>query len=85
MEDTEIFVGKAEEPVYLSPKYVNRHGLIAGATGTGKTVSLQILAEGLSRRRSNNGYEKQTQSHACSRAIEIQAHVCRAASDMGGY
>ena len=49
MEDTGIFVGKAEAPVYLSPKYANRHGLIAGATGTGKTVSLQILAEGFSR------------------------------------
>jgi hypothetical protein len=49
VEDTRIFVGKAEAPVYLSPKYANRHGLIAGATGTGKTVSLQILAEGFSR------------------------------------
>ena len=29
-------------------KYANRHGLIAGATGTGKTVTLQILAEGFS-------------------------------------
>lgn len=50
MEDPGIFVGKAEEPIYLAPKYANRHGLIAGATGTGKTVSLQILAEGFSRR-----------------------------------
>ncbi len=49
MEDTGIFVGKAEAPVYLPPKYANRHGLIAGATGTGKTVSLQILAEEFSR------------------------------------
>jgi DNA helicase HerA-like ATPase len=32
----------------LSLKYANRHGLIAGATGTGKTVTLQILAEGFS-------------------------------------
>ena len=35
--------------VVLSPKLANRHGLITGATGTGKTVSLQVLAEGFSR------------------------------------
>ena len=44
-----IFLGKGDIDVYLLPKYGNRHGLIAGATGTGKTVSLQILAEGFSR------------------------------------
>ena len=33
---------------YLLPKMANRHGLIAGATGTGKTVTLQTLAEGFS-------------------------------------
>jgi len=33
---------------WLRLKYMNRHGLIAGATGAGKTVTLQILAEGLS-------------------------------------
>ena len=33
----------------LALKYANRHGLVAGATGTGKTVTLQILAEGFSR------------------------------------
>lgn len=32
-------------PIYLVPKMGNRHGLIAGATGTGKTVTLQVLAE----------------------------------------
>jgi uncharacterized protein len=35
--------------VFLLPKLANRHGLITGATGTGKTVSLQVLAEGFSR------------------------------------
>lgn len=40
-----IFVGKSTQPVYQLPKLSNRHGLIAGATGTGKTVTLQILAE----------------------------------------
>ncbi|UEM20952.1 DUF853 domain-containing protein [Skermanella mucosa] len=44
-----IFVGKGEESQVLPLKYANRHGLIAGATGTGKTVSLQVLAEGFSR------------------------------------
>ena len=43
-----LLVGKGDNPVYLLPKMANRHGLIAGATGTGKTVSLQILAEGFS-------------------------------------
>jgi len=48
--DPGIFIGKGERPVYLLPQLANRHGLIAGATGTGKTVSLQILAEEFSRR-----------------------------------
>ncbi|UCC55984.1 MAG: DUF853 domain-containing protein [Gammaproteobacteria bacterium] len=50
MEDKGIFIGKGNKPVYLTPRLANRHGLIAGATGTGKTVSLQILAEDFSRR-----------------------------------
>ena len=41
--------GSAGEPQYLTLKFANRHGLITGATGTGKTVSLQILAEGFSK------------------------------------
>jgi DNA double-strand break repair helicase HerA and related ATPase len=44
-----IFLGKGTKPVYLLPKYGNRHGLVAGATGTGKTVSLMVMAEGFSR------------------------------------
>jgi DNA helicase HerA-like ATPase len=44
-----ILVGKGDQPVYLLGKYGNRHGLVAGATGTGKTVSLMVLAEGFSR------------------------------------
>ena len=47
-ETNQIFIGGGEVPVSLSLKLANRHGLIAGATGTGKTVSLQILAEGFS-------------------------------------
>ena len=34
--------------IYLDPKMANRHGLITGATGTGKTVTLKVLAEGFS-------------------------------------
>lgn len=44
-----ILLGKGAEPVYLLARYGNRHGLTAGATGTGKTVSLLVLAEGFSR------------------------------------
>ena len=54
-----IFIGKAvttdtsgsapSNSVFLLPKYGNRHGLVAGATGTGKTVTLMTLAEGFSR------------------------------------
>src|SRR5436309_12781393 len=48
-QDGKIFVGKSERPEYLTLKLANRHGLVTGATGTGKTVTLQVLAEGLSR------------------------------------
>ncbi|HHS83662.1 MAG TPA: DUF853 domain-containing protein [Gammaproteobacteria bacterium] len=44
-----LLIGKAQQPVYLLPQMANRHGFIAGATGTGKTVTLQVLAEGFSR------------------------------------
>jgi hypothetical protein len=46
---TPILLGKGEHEVFLLPKYANRHGLIAGATGTGKSVSLMVLAEAFSR------------------------------------
>ncbi len=48
-QETRIFVGKSEKPEYLALKMANRHGLVTGATGTGKTVTLQVLAEGFSR------------------------------------
>ncbi|PHQ69624.1 MAG: ATP-binding protein, partial [Sneathiella sp.] len=52
LKDDAIFLGKSDdgtgENQYLPLKWGNRHGLIAGATGTGKTVTLQILAEGFS-------------------------------------
>ena len=49
MSDQEsVFIGKSVKREQLLLKLANRHGLITGATGTGKTVSLQILAEGFS-------------------------------------
>ena len=44
-----ILVGKADEYRYLTLKLGNRHGLVTGATGTGKTVTLLKLAEGFSK------------------------------------
>ncbi len=45
----QILIGKGDQQVHLLSRYGNRHGLIAGATGTGKTISLLVLAEGFSR------------------------------------
>ncbi|MCB9944482.1 MAG: DUF853 domain-containing protein [Geminicoccaceae bacterium] len=46
---TSLLIGQGETPQSLTLRLANRHGLVAGATGTGKTVTLQILAEGFSR------------------------------------
>ncbi len=43
-----VFLGKGTVPCHLLLDRANRHGLVAGATGTGKTVTLQVLAEGFS-------------------------------------
>jgi len=40
-----VWIATGETPIYLEPSMANRHGLIAGATGTGKTVTLKVLAE----------------------------------------
>ena len=48
-QEQKLYIGKSgEEKVCIYPKMANRHGLIAGATGTGKTVSLRVLAESFS-------------------------------------
>lgn len=47
--DDKIFVGKGDEQAWLTLALANRHGLVTGATGTGKTVSLQVMAEGFAR------------------------------------
>ena len=44
-----LLIAQSKEPLYLLPAMSNRHGLIAGATGTGKTVTLQVMAEAFSR------------------------------------
>ena len=44
-----LLVAKNRQELYLLPKMANRHGLIAGATGTGKTITLQVMAEGFSK------------------------------------
>lgn len=45
-----ILVAKIEsEDLFLPPQMARRHGLVAGATGTGKTVTLQVMAEAFSR------------------------------------
>ena len=43
-----IWLATGQNPIYLEPAMANRHGLIAGATGTGKTVTLKVLAESFS-------------------------------------
>ena len=50
LKDGKVWVAKndAGEEICLLPNMANRHGLIAGATGTGKTVTLKVLAEAFS-------------------------------------
>ncbi len=44
-----LLIAKSDQDLFLLPRMANRHGLVAGATGTGKTVTLQTLAENFSR------------------------------------
>ena len=44
-----LFIARGEKDLFLLPRMANRHGLVAGATGTGKTVTLQVMAENFSR------------------------------------
>ena len=43
-----LLIGKGEAEACILPEMANRHGLIAGATGTGKTVTLKVMAESFS-------------------------------------
>ena len=47
-QEHKVWIATGETPIYLEPGMANRHGLIAGATGTGKTVTLKVLAESFS-------------------------------------
>lgn len=40
-----LLLAKGSRDLFLLPQMANRHGLITGATGTGKTISLRVLAE----------------------------------------
>jgi len=44
-----LLIAKSDKEFFLLPQMANRHGMIAGATGTGKTVTLQVMAEHFSR------------------------------------
>ncbi len=47
-KDNKVWIGKSDKRIYLDPKMANRHGLVAGATGTGKTITLKVMAESFS-------------------------------------
>jgi len=48
LEADKVFLGVSTKPEYLRLDLANRHGLVTGATGTGKTVTLQVMAQGFS-------------------------------------
>ena len=48
LQNDKIWMAQGENPCYLLLNQANRHGLIAGASGTGKTVTLKVMAEGFS-------------------------------------
>ncbi len=48
LKDGRIWMAKSDKELYIIPKMANRHGLIAGATGTGKTITMKVMAESFS-------------------------------------
>ncbi|MBP5156178.1 MAG: DUF853 family protein [Clostridia bacterium] len=48
ISDGKIYIGLSDKRCYILPSMANRHGLIAGATGTGKTITMKVLAESFS-------------------------------------
>ena len=48
LKDGKILVGRGDNDAYILPQMANRHGLICGATGTGKTITLKVMAESFS-------------------------------------
>ena len=47
-QDNRIWMAQSDKNIFLLPKMANRHGLIAGATGTGKTITMKVMAESFS-------------------------------------
>ena len=48
LNDRKIWLAQSDKNLYLMPAMANRHGLIAGATGTGKTITMKVMAESFS-------------------------------------
>ena len=48
LNDRKIWLAQSDKNLYLLPAMANRHGLIAGATGTGKTITMKVMAESFS-------------------------------------
>ena len=48
LNDKLIIAKNDNQELYISPDMINRHGIITGATGTGKTISVKVLAESFS-------------------------------------
>lgn len=48
LRNGKLLIGRGDNETYIEPKMANRHGLIAGATGTGKTITLKVMAESFS-------------------------------------
>jgi DNA helicase HerA-like ATPase len=46
--EQKLWIGKNENKIFLLPNMANRHGLVSGATGTGKTITLKVMAESFS-------------------------------------
>ena len=47
-KDKKIWLAQSDKNLFLLPNMANRHGLIAGATGTGKTITMKVMAESFS-------------------------------------
>ncbi|MBE6114310.1 MAG: DUF853 family protein [Erysipelotrichaceae bacterium] len=48
IKNNKLWIAQSDKSIFIEPKMANRHGLIAGASGTGKTVTLKVLAESFS-------------------------------------
>ena len=48
LKDGKLLIGRGDVDASILPAMANRHGLIAGATGTGKTITLKVMAESFS-------------------------------------